>query len=170
MKTIITLLVNALFLTQLMANSSPILSGVELIALKTVPATIVKGKIYSVSYRLENDTDQQQSYLIAQKHNNDVLFLKKGSVAQSCELSNQQTVLAKRSSCSIKIKFLAKRDISSFDINQIFEINSDLPVNLSSRKFHNIVVFGDSLSAIATRSTNNAPTGKKSGMSSYTSI
>jgi hypothetical protein len=108
--------------------------------------------------------------LIAQKHNNDVLFLKKGSVAQSCELSNQQTVLAKRSSCSIKIKFLAKRDISSFDINQIFEINSDLPVNLSSRKFHNIVVFGDSLSAIATRSTNNAPTGKKSGMSSYTSI
>jgi hypothetical protein len=48
MKTIITLLVNALFLTQLMANSSPILSGVELIALKTVPATIVKGKIYII--------------------------------------------------------------------------------------------------------------------------
>jgi phospholipase/lecithinase/hemolysin len=139
-----------------------------------LPATVVANKSYTVKYRFLNNSDHPQTYTItpaSSRHDDSVTVL---PVKQSCNVKNQQTVLLAKETCVIKLRFAAIRMTRGQDhralIEKVFQLSADAPIKHGKREqkveavyldsteensFHNVIVFGDSLSDINGRNTNN---------------
>lgn len=162
MKKISLVLCSLLFLAIANITFANSVAHLHLTAVKPLETSLIKGKLYDVSYRLTNHSHQPQSYIIAPLDNKqwhvDVL----NNDLNHCDLKNHQTILAPESECTLKLHLTAYENVTQLDIKNILSINADVAItSATTAKYHNMIVFGDSLSDIKGKATNNDPTGKK---------
>ena len=162
MKIITILMSSLLLLCALMSASASTITDLQLTTVRPLAQSIVKGKNDDMMYRLSNHSQHTHQYFITVANNQQWQTEILTSDSQSCDVQGHQTILMPNAECTIHLRITAHENITQLDINDVLSMSADIGIHSTdTAKFHNMIVFGDSLSDIKGKATNNDPNGKK---------